>query len=313
MKCIVHAAVILTLSASCLLAPALAVAAPPDFAFGIINHAVKNSDESMLRRAITETDADNLAFVVVNGIKSPTEDCSDALYGQRRDLLNQAQNGLIMSLAASDWALCKDEAQQSDAIERLSRVREMFYGGELSFGASKLPLLRQSLTAKFRSYTENSRWEFGNTLFATVNLPANNNHFLQSGGRNSEFEDRLIANRNWLQHLFAYAALKKSGAIVFFTDGNPFGPPPKRSFLRTQRDGFSETRRLFSELSEKFRGRVLIVHGEMSKTSAEKQPNRIAWTGNLGQVGVGDKWLKIDVHEASAQIFSVAASDQSKP
>ncbi|MBO9537498.1 hypothetical protein [Herbaspirillum sp.] len=289
-----------------------AIAARPawaaqDFAFGMISHAFAGGDgDQALRQAIAETDADNLAFVVVNGIKSPSEPCDDGLYSQRRDILSHAQNGVIMSLAASDWIACRDRQQRSDAIERLARMRELFYSGEFSFGASKLPLLRQSLTAKFRSYAENARWEVGNVLFATVNLPAGNNHFLLDGGRNSEFEDRLIANRNWLQHLFAFAALKKSAAIVFFTDGNPFGPPPKRSFFRTQRDGFAETRRSFSDLAGKFRGRVLIVHGDTVKS---KTPPHILWSGNLGSVGTGERWLKIVVDEHLPQLFAVADAD----
>ncbi|TWC71304.1 hypothetical protein [Herbaspirillum sp. SJZ099] len=282
-------------------------AAPQDFAFGMISHAFAGGGgEEALRQAIAETDADNLAFVVVNGIKSSAEPCDDALYGQRRDILSHAQNGVIVSLAASDWIACRDRAQRSDAIERLARVREQFYSGEFSFGASKLPLLRQSLTAKFRSYAENSRWEVGNVLFATVNLPAGNNHFLLDGGRNNEFEDRLIANRNWLQHLFAFAALKKSAAIVFFTDGNPFGSPPKRSFFRTQRDGFAEMRRTFSDLAGKYRGRVLVVHGEAAKG---KGPPHILWSGNLGSVGAGERWLKIVVDDHLPQLFAVADAD----
>ncbi|KAF1042371.1 MAG: hypothetical protein GAK35_02744 [Herbaspirillum frisingense] len=284
-----------------------ASAAAQDFAFGVISHAFAGSNgEEVLRQAITETDADNLAFVVVNGIKSASEPCDDALYSQRHELLSQAQNGVFMSLAGSDWITCRDREQRSDAIERLARMRELFHAGEFSFGASRLPLLRQSLTPKFRSYAENTRWEVGNVLFATVNLPAGNNHFLLDGGRNSEFEDRLIANRNWLQHLFAFAALKKSAAIVFFSDGNPFGPPPKRSFFRTQRDGFAETRRAFSDLAGKFQGRVLVVHGETMKA---KTPPRILWTGNLGNVGVGERWLKVVVDDHLPQLFAVADAD----
>ncbi|MBP0599339.1 hypothetical protein J8I26_14565 [Herbaspirillum sp. LeCh32-8] len=299
-------------SLAVLATPSAAAAEPAqqghqDFAFGMISHAFAGDNgEEVLRRAITETDADNLAFVVVNGIKSSSEPCDDALYSQRREILSQAQNGVFMSLAASDWITCRDKEQRSDAIERLARMRELFHSGEFSFGASRLPLLRQSLTPKFRGYAENTRWEVGNILFATVNLPAGNNHFLLDGGRNNEFEDRLIANRNWLQHLFAYAALKKVSAVVFFSDGNPFGPPPKRSFFRTQRDGFSETRRAFSELAGKFQGRVLVVHGETGKN---KNPPRILWTGNLGSVGAGERWLKVVVDDHLPQLFAVADAD----
>ncbi|HZG20240.1 MAG TPA: hypothetical protein VE092_09515 [Herbaspirillum sp.] len=296
-----------TLLAALVLTAGPASAASQDFSFGVINHAAAGArGADTLRQAIAETDADNLAFVVVNGIKSPSESCDDSLYNARHEMLSQAQNGVFMSLAGSDWITCRDRENRSDAIERLARMREIFYSGEFSLGATRLPMLRQSLTPKFRSYAENTRWEVGNVLFATVNLPAGNNHFLLDGGRNNEFEDRLIANRNWLQHLFAFAALKKSAAIVFFSDGNPFGPPPKRSFFRTQRDGFAETRRLFSELAGKFPGRVLLVHAQALKP---RTPAHILWTGNLGNVGVGERWLKIVVDDHLPQLFAVADAD----
>lgn len=292
------------LTCAATLAAGAAWGGTPDFSFGVINHASAGAKgEDSLRQALTETDADNLAFVVVNGIKSPSEGCEDSLYNARHELLSQAQNGIFMSLAGSDWITCRDRENRSDAIERLARMRDIFYAGEFSLGATRLPLLRQSLTPKFRSYAENTRWEIGNVLFATVNLPAANNHFLLDGGRNNEFEDRLIANRNWLQHLFAFAALKKSAAIVFFSDGNPFGPPPKHSFFRTQRDGFAETRKLFSELAGKFHGRVLVVHSQGGKN---KTPAHILWSGNLGNVGVGERWLKIVMDEQLPQLFAVA-------
>lgn len=294
-------------TAAILMAGGAAQAAGQDFAFGVINHAAPGvKGDQALRQALTETDADNLAFVVVNGIKSPSEGCDDALYAERHEMLSQAQNGIFVSLAGSDWITCRDRENRSDAIERLARMREIFYASEFSLGASRLPMLRQSLTPKFRSYAENTRWEIGNVLFATVNLPAANNHFLLDGGRNNEFEDRLIANRNWLQHLFAFAALKKSAAIVFFSDGNPFGPPPKRSFFRAQRDGFAETRKLFSELAGKFQGRVLVVHAQGGKNKA---PAQILWSGNLGSVGVGERWLKVVVDDHLPQLFAVADAD----
>ncbi|EJN03823.1 hypothetical protein [Herbaspirillum sp. YR522] len=290
---------------ACAATPALA--APQDFAFAVIGHAQGSTDgAALLQKSIAETDTDNLAFVVVNGVKSPTEACDDGLYAQRREIVSHAQNGVIMSLAASDWLNCNARGQKTSTTERLTQVREQFHTGEFSLGASKLPLLRQSLTAKFRSYAENTRWEVGNVLFATINLPAANNHFLLDGGRNNEFEDRLIANRNWLQHLFAFAALKKVGAIVFFADGNLFSTPPRRSFFRTQRDGFSEIRRSFSDFSGRFPGRVLMVHGDVA---SGKAPPRILWTGNVGVVGVGERWLKVVVDDHLPQLFAVADAD----
>ena len=299
---------LLCTSALCLglIAPMTAAQAQQRFQFGVIGHSFDGkSDETVLRQAIRESDADNLAFVVVNGIKSATEPCTDELYSARHDLLNEAGNGIIVSLAASDWTSCRNK-NGSLAIDRLNRVRELFFADEFSFGGSKLPLLRQSLTPKFRSYTENTRWELGPVLFATVNLPAPNNHFVQDGGRNNEFEDRLIANKDWLQRLFMLASQRKLAGIVLFCDGNPLAQPHQRPFLlRGQRDGFAEIRQRLTTLAAGFHGKVLLVHGENSKGSTS---SNILWHGNLGSIGVASGWSKLSVNAAGSgqQVFTLA-------
>ncbi len=260
---------------------ASAAQAQDAFQFGVIGHSfVGAADDSLLRKALRESDADNLAFVVVNGIKAASEPCSDALYSDRRTLLDEAENGVVVSLAASDWVGCKTRDQKSAAIERLNRVRELFFQDEFSFGA---------------------------ILFATINLPTGNNHFLPDGGRNSEFEDRLIANRDWLQRLFTLAASKKLKGIVLFCDANPLTLPHQRPFLfRGQRDGFSEIRQRITTLTATFPGKVLLVHGE---TTPRTDPmNAINWKRNLGSIGVGPGWIKLAVNDNPNTLFTLAAT-----
>jgi hypothetical protein len=284
--------------------------AQSDFHFGVIAHAMKMSDVGPLREAIAETDTDNLAFVVVNGIKPAAEPCIDPIYEQRRDLLDEAKNGLVVSLAASDWASCKNSVGRSGALDRRDRVRELFFNGEYSLGGTRLPLLRQSSATKFRAYVENTRWEIGSVLFVTLDLPANNNNFLPGAGRNSEFEDRLIANHEWLQRVFTIASRKKMRGVVLFVDGNPFGEN------MSLRDGYAEVRKQILAIAAAFKGRLLLVHGQNAAGTAA-----ISWQKNLGIVGAGNGganegkngWLKLAVHPASADLFELApdaASDK---
>lgn len=280
-----------------------------EFSFGVIAHAFKTaSDESPLRNAIAQTDADNLAFVVANGIKSTAEPCSDQMYNDRKMLLDEAKNGLILSLAASDWADCKRENGRSAAMERLNRLRDVFFTGEFSLGGSKIPVIRQSSIPKFRSYGENARWEFGDIMFATINLPANNNHYLAAAGRNSEFEDRLVANRNWLQRIFMGARRKKLEGIVLFCDGDPLFEPGSASLfaLGRKRDGFSETRRQIVALATGFSGKVLVIHGQARSKPVPR--DGIVWRGNLGDLEVGSGWGKLTVNPSLPTLFAVSSN-----
>lgn len=283
----------------------LASAQPAPFSFGAVGHVFRGAaDDALLRKAIIESDADNLAFVVVNGVKAADEPCSDALYDQRLTMLSQAKNGVVLSLAGSDWADCKRSNGRPAAMERLTRVRDVYFQDEMSFGATRLPLARQSTSSKFRSYAENARWEVGNIVFATVNLPAPNNHYLTDAGRNGEFEDRLIANRYWLQRTFTFAQREKRDGIVLFCDGNPAllsGRTGARSPDGT-RDGFAEVRRQILALAGGYGGKVLVVHG-----SARQPANKgIRWRGNLGELALPAGWLKVNVKPDDAALFSLS-------
>jgi hypothetical protein len=277
------------------------------FQFGVIAHSFKSAtDDSILQAAIRETDRADLAFVVATGIKSAAESCNDKLYNQRRKVLDDSTRPLVVSLAASDWSDCKNSLGRSVAIERLNRLREVFFPDDLSLGARKLPLFRLSSAAKFRGYAENAHWESGQVLFATVNWPANNNHFLPEAGRNSEFEDRLVANRAWLKRLFSMAARKKLEGIVLFSDGNvglqAEDSRALSSRLNGRQDGFAETRRQVKALAQKFPGQVLMVDTQ----SASPGPAQIAWHDNLGHLSVTSGWAEIHVGAAGAtELFTL--------
>lgn len=289
--------------------PALAQAT--ELSFGVIAYTLgPTADLSALRDAIEESDASNLAFVVANGIKSIAEPCSDSLYMQRRAVLEQAKNGLIVSLAASDWSECKSSSDRSAAVERLNRLRDLYFVDEFSFGASRIPLVRQSNTAKFRNYGENARWEIGDIMFATVNLPSNNNHYRPEAGRNSEFEDRQIANRDWLQRIFSVATRKKLAGIVLFCDGNPLPKTDRSERLipAGRRDGFAETRRQIGSLAASYSGRVLVIHGQAQRKTAT--PNSIAWQNNLGELGVATGWLKVTANSSFPGLFAVSSAQR---
>jgi hypothetical protein len=271
--------------------------ADPPFAFGVLAGPRSGAEaETQLRTAIAGSDADNLAFVVALAVKAGDEACSERLYRQRKDLLDSAKNGLIVSLAASDWTECRDADGRLAPVAHLTRLRELFFADLFSLGATRMPLVRQSARPRYRNYPENSRWEVGEVLFATLDLPANNNDYRFEAGRNSEFEDRLIADRNWLHQAFTYAKYRKLRGIVLFCDGNPFAP-----HRDVKRDGYAEIRRQLLQLARGFSGRVLVVHGDARMDSAGAVG--IAWQGRVGAVGTTPPWMRITVNPGAEEFF----------
>lgn len=281
---------------------------PDRHQFGVIGHSFHNGgDEAKLKRAIADESESTLAFVVVTGIKGVQEPCSDKLYEKRREMFDDAKRPMIVAPAASDWSECKNTAGRSTAIGRLNRLRELFFSEPTSLGARKLPVTRLSASAKFRSYAENAHWEVGDVLYATVNLPANNNHYRPEAGRNSEYEDRLVANRFWLNRLFAMARREKREAIVLFSEGDvkaleqPRGLRALLGRASTQRDGFDEPRRQIATLAQKFSGKVLLID---TAANSDTTPD-IEWRGNLGHLSLGSGAVEVKVTPGAASPFTL--------
>jgi len=285
--------------------------------FGVIGHSFHGagSGEGRLKQALDDESEAALAFVVVTGIKSAEEPCSDRLYAKRRELLDDAKRPVIMLPSSSDWSECKNAAGRSAAPERLNRLRELFYAEPESLGAHKFKLTRQSSNPKFRSYAENVHWQVGEVLYATINLPANNNHYRPEAGRNSEFEDRLVANRFWLNRLFAMAKREKKQALVLFSEGDVKALTQRTGFsallerATTRTDGFDEPRRQIAALAAKYPGKVLLI--DTDKAAPDKVPT-IEWRGNLGHLSVGAQAVEVTVAPSTPKMFSLQSAADEK-
>ena len=276
--------------------------------FAVIGHSFDDGGENHLKETIAALDDKPDAFMVVTGIKGNAEPCSDKLYPQRRALVDDAKRPVIVLPAGSDWTECRNSAGRSNAIERLNRMRELFYGEPSALGSGKLALTRLSMSPRFRSYAENAHWSVGKVLYATLNLPANNNHYLLEAGRNSEYEDRLVANRFWLNRLFAIARRDKLEAVVLFSEGDLKAlsqPTGLRALLQRAvpaNDGFAETRRQVMVLAQKFPGKVLLVD---TARLAKGVKRAIEWRANVGHLSTGAGAVEVAVDPASKKLFEL--------
>lgn len=168
--------------------------APQAHRFAVIGHSfraegVKSGDkaddkqakkdgEQRLKEAFERTADAAYDFVVATGIKGEDEPCLDALYTRRRDLYDSARRPTVVVPAASDWVGCVDGAGTPVSAQRMSRIRELFYGEQLSLGRRQIEVARLSTTARYRRFAENAYWQVGGVLYATINLPSNNNNYI---------------------------------------------------------------------------------------------------------------------------------------
>jgi hypothetical protein len=295
----------------CVLAAAQGMAAAEKTAvhqFGVIGHVLGDGGgEPQLEQAIASTGEASLAFVVATGIKSESEPCTDTLYAARRELFDHSKRPMIVVPAASDWTGCKNSAGRSAAVERLNRLREVLYTEQASLGKRAIPVVRLSASSKFRSYAENAHWVVGNVLYATVNIAANNNHNRPEAGRNSEFEDRAVANRFWLNRLFALAQRQNLAAVVLFSEGDMKALSQRTGLMAllgrgdSRQDGFAPARRQVNLLAQKFDGKVLLID---AGPLAGQEP-AIEWRGNLGHLSVGTAAIQVKVKPDGDTMFTL--------
>ncbi len=277
-----------------------------DFSFVLLGHNFgKDGGDAEVRRMLADADRADPAFIIATGIKSAGEPCTDRLYEARRDLMNSAEHPVVVLPAGSDWTECRNSNGKSNATERLNRIRELFFAEPESLGTRKLAVSRQSAIAKFRDYAENTYWEQDNILFVTINVPAKNNHYLSEAGRNSEYEDRMVANRAWLHRAFLTAKRKKLAGMVLVMDGD-IGAHVEQGFfarLSQKRDGFTEIRRIVRSQADKYTGQLLLVDNRKQ----DKAAPAITWTRNVGHLSLGAEWTALRVISGSAALFTLGA------
>jgi hypothetical protein len=250
------------------------------FRFSVLMHMSDESNEDDgWRMAIEHAQTTEAAFIVVNGLKRSGDRCSETLYQQRLDLLKQATVPVILSMAATDWAYCRDRQNRPAGVVWLNLLREKFAGNTSTQNNAAFTLKHQSAMPAYRSYAENTRWVYDRILFATLHVAANNNQYIEAAGRNSEFEDRQVANREWIRRLAEVAIREHRGAIVIFCDGDPLPAP----WLRGQeKDGYQVIRKQLRELAEKSALWILLVQG--SSVDIPKTTPEIVWANRLGYV-----------------------------
>jgi len=261
----------LFLSASMSASISAPMSAAPLVRFAVIgNVPAGTAGESATRTLLLALGAAQPAFVLDTGnLKLAGEQCSDTLLQSRVDLLNTSPLPLILIPGANDWVNCQLPAAGGyDPLERLDFLREHFLDSAESLGQKTLPLTRESDVTRFRQFRENIEWQDGPVLFIGLNVSSSANHFLRGGGRNGEFEDRVVANRYWLEHAYRVSQRRRTEAVVIAIEGDPGWEEPRRrgafdwfNFGEAQpRDPYLEFKRDLLKFAQQFGGPVLLVH-----------------------------------------------------
>ena len=288
------------------------------FSFALVGTGTEDLVESeMLANLLRAVDASSAQFVVhFDAGNGKSASCSDAALASRKAALDASAKPVVPVAGAGDWSACA--ALRTDPIERLNRLRELTFGANESLGQTRLQWVRQSAMPRYHRYNENLRWQSGPILFIAIDIPDNNNNFRFGAGRNGEFEERLVANRIWLERAFRIAAERRMLGIVIAIDADPrFETPLHPPDARTrERDGYYEFKIALRDMSLRFSGQVLLVQGRAPRAAALplsdhplRDPAGRALF-NFTRIAAFDandtnRWFRLDVDPARAPLFRI--------
>lgn len=292
---------LLRLVGSAALCVALSASAA-DFTFGALGDMPYSADEEQrFPGLIDEMGREDLAFVVhVGDFKRATETCSDEIYLQRREWFDQSPHPFVFVPGDNEWTDCRRPfGAARDPLERMARLRELFFSRDTSLGQRRISFARQSSPTGGYRYPEHARWEHEGVLFLTLNAPGPDN-FTQAA---AEYSVRDRAVRLWLAESFASARARGSRGVVVFLHADMWsaGGEPRRGFAGLLETLAAETRN--------FGGEVLLVNGDSHRYRVDRplaNPATSAPLGNFLRVMVfgspSMRWVRIRVREDNGRI-----------
>ncbi len=243
------------------------------------------------------------AFTIhVGDFKSGGSLCSDEAFATVRQLFNEFDQPLVYTPGDNEWTDChRRSCGQYDPLERLDKLRSMFFATEQSLGRRKLTLQSQGMQAAqsipstpsapsaqsapsapsaqagFRRFVENRRWAVGRVSFVTLHLVGSNNNWQPELPSVSEFAGREEANIAWLRDSFAQASARKDAAIVLAMQADTFVGEPRAD------SGFTRWLAALAEEIERWGKPVLLIQGDTHRYKVD-QPLKTAQGKPLKQL-----------------------------
>ena len=248
------------------------------FSFAIVGDApYYDFEETVFAQMLEEINQQDLAFVVhVGDIKSGRSPCSDELYEQRMRLFQASRHPFILVPGDNDWTDCyRKPAGAYDPLERLDRLRQVFYADDMSLGKNQAKLERQSddpnTAAAFRAYRENVRWVVGGVLFIGLNIPGSNDNYGRTPQMDAEHAQRGRANAAWLAQGVDLAKKNGYAALFIIIQANP---DFDLSYLRrvNRVDGYAPVNKEKLAHTLAFGRPVVLVHGDTHRYRVDQPP-----------------------------------------
>lgn len=288
--------------ASCALGPP----SPGGFVFGVMGDTPYSAaQEPRFVEMIARMGREPLAFSIhVGDIKAGGHSpCTDELYERRRAQFEASPRPIVYTPGDNEWTDCRQRSNGAmDPLERLARLREIFFHGREHLGGGTLDTEGEGAPSKdCGEYPENRLWVHGRVRFATINVPGPDNNEGRDAASDAEARCRDAANHEWIERALHLAQAEGDIGLVVATQGDPWRTPAR---------GFAKLTAEIASAARRFQRPVLFIHGDTHvyrfdtpfADAAGPVPNALRLE-TYGSPFVG--WVRVTVDPATAAVFRV--------
>jgi hypothetical protein len=246
-------------------------------------------------------DREDLAFVIhVGDIGAGRFMCTDAGYERRFQQFERSRHPMIYTPGDNEWVDCR--SMGFDALERLARLREVFFADARSLGLNKLDLeAARDDVVGCGAYPENRSWVRSGVRFITINVPGSSNNVGYDKASDDEARCRNGANRRWIERAVAASRGPDTRALVIAMQANPWF---------TRKRVFDEVVDAIQRAGRALGKPLLLVHGDTHNYQVD-QPfldatgaaiANITRVETYGSPIVG--WVKVTVDPGDPRLFA---------
>jgi hypothetical protein len=189
-----------------------------ELAFVVHNGDFWGDGAAWIDKAGPELERQRAPFVFVGGLPP----CSDETFDDRLRLAQSSRHPFILVPGDNEWTDChRAKPRAHDPLERLTKLRQMFFAGDRTLGRQTMRVVRQSEDSRYAKFPENIRWTYGNVLFVTLHMVGSNNNLGRTPEMDAEYSERNAANLAWMSQGFELATRSGHKAIMIIAQANP--------------------------------------------------------------------------------------------
>jgi hypothetical protein len=260
-------------------------------------------EEQQFPNLIADLNRSDVAFVVHDGdIKSGAAICDDAVLQSRLGMFQQSKHPFVFLPGDNEWTDCHRTG--SDPLERLAKLRRVFFATDSSLGQTTLKLEHQSRDPSYTVYRENVRWVYQNIMFCGLHIVGSNNNLGRTPEMDREYTARNTANLAWMKESFAIAKQRHMKGVMLMMQANPWFEKPS-----AERTGFNDFLESLQNEVGQFKKPVVLVHGDSHYfridkplVDANKKPVPLfTRTETFGTPNV--HWVKATIQPNSLDVF----------